>query len=375
MLSTRRVGISRDPRPTARRGGVFVALVAAAVLGAGPGRVRPAAAQPSPRVHVVATGGTISNREGGRLSAAEVASLAPGIERYAQLSTEQFSNTASGALTVAQYLALAKRLNALYRDDPGLAGIVVAMGTDTMEELAWFLHLTVRDPRPVVVVGSMRNPSQVGFEGPANILAAVRVAADPAARGVGTVVVLNDEIHSAREVAKTDARRLQTFRAGEYGVLGVVDPDRVVWVRRPIQRHSATSEFDVERIDSLPRVDILLTYQGAPADLITAAASAGASGIVVAVAGAGAMSGTQAAGVREVRDRGVFVVTATRTGSGRISAGTADRTATTDAATERRRAHTLVAEDHAPLKARLLLMLGLATTREGHELQRMFREY
>jgi L-asparaginase len=333
-------------------------------------RVAPASA----RVHLVATGGTISNRAGGRLTAEEIAALAPGLERVATLSAEQFSNTASGALTLAQYLALAKRLNALFREDSTLSGLVVSMGTDTMEELAWFLHLTVRDPRPVVVVGAMRNPSQVGFEGPANFSAAVRVAADPAARGVGTVVVLNDEINSAREVAKTDARRLHTFSSGDYGVLGVVDGDRVAWYRRPIHRHSAASEFDVMLIDSLPRVDILWTYQGAPGDLFVSAADAGASGIVAAVAGAGALSGTQGEGVRAVQDRGVFVATAARAGSGRISGG-APAVVDTSTPTGRRRAYALSAEDHAPLKARLLLMLGLATTRDVAALQRMFREY
>jgi len=335
-------------------------------------------AQSLPRVHLVATGGTISNRDGGRLTAEELAALTPGIERFAQLSSEQFSNTSSSALTLAQYVALAKRVNQVFRADSALAGVVVSMGTDTMEELAWFLHLTVRDPRPVVVVGAMRTPSVLGFEGTANFLSAVRVAADSSARDVGTVVVLNDEIHSAREVAKTDARRLQTFRAGDYGVLGVIDPDRVAWFRRPLQRHSHRSEFDIDRIDTLPRVDILLTYQGAPADLITAAANAGARGVVVAVAGAGALSGTQAEGVRAVQDRGIFVVTATRTGSGRITGGTGGataRSATTDSTTLRRRRFALVAEDHAPLKARLLLMLGLATTSDVAVLQRMFREY
>ena len=146
--------------------------------------------------------------------------------------------------------------------DATLAGIVVTSGTDTLEELAYFLHLTVRDARPVVVVGSMRNPSTTGYEGAANLLEGFRVAASPDARGKGVLVVLNDEINSAREVTKTDALRLQTFQSRTTGVLGVVDPDRVVFYRGTVKRHTSASEFDVSTIAELPRVDVLLGVSG-----------------------------------------------------------------------------------------------------------------
>ena len=122
---------------------------------------------------------------------------------------------------------------------PRLAGIVVTSGTDTLEETAYFLNLTVRSDRPVVVVGSMRNPSTVGYEGAANLLEGFRVAAEPQSRGKGVLVVLNDEINAAREVTKTDALRLQTFQTRGYGVLGVVDSDRVVYYRTVVKRHTA----------------------------------------------------------------------------------------------------------------------------------------
>ena len=204
-----------------------------------------AAAQELPRVRLVATGGTISNRTGGRLTADELINLAPDVRRYARPEAEQFSNTASSDLTLGQWLALSRRLNELYSTDAALAGIVVTSGTDTLEELAYFLHLTVRDARPVVVVGSMRNPSTTGYEGAANLLEGFRVAASPEARGKGVLVVLNDEINSAREVTKTDALRLQTFQSRTTGVLGVVDPDRVVFYRGVVKRHTSASEFDV----------------------------------------------------------------------------------------------------------------------------------
>jgi len=311
-------------------------------------------------VRLVATGGTISNRAGGRLSAEELVKSIPNLTRYATPEFEQFANAASSSLTLRQWLDLSRRLNTLFRDDASLAGIVVTSGTDTLEELAYFLNLTVRDERPVVVVGSMRNPSTLGYEGAANLLEGFRVAADRSSRGRGALVVLNDEINAAREVTKTDALRLQTFQTRGYGILGVVDADRVVYYRRPERKHSAASEFDVFDVAELPRVDVLLTYQGAPGDLIRSAVDAGAQGIVLATAGAGATSGTQGEGIEYASSKSIPVVITTRAGSGRISGGRGTR---------------IAGEDLAPIKARILLMLGLTKTKDPAELRRMFREY
>lgn len=330
-----------------------------------------------PRVHLLATGGTISNRTGGRLTAEELASSMPGLENYARLTYEQFANLASSQLTIEQWLGLARRINALYQADADLAGVVVTSGTDTLEETAFFLHLTVRDPRPVVIVGSMRNPSTLGYEGAANLLEAVRVAADRGARGKGALVVLNDEINSARDVTKTDALRLHTFQSRTTGVLGVVDRDRVVFYREITQRHTAKSEFDISAMTALPRVDVLLVYQGAPGDLIKAAVDSGARGIVMATAGAGATSGTQGEGLAYAAEKGVFVVNTTRTGSGRISGEgpPPERLAQMTEAARLRLRFTVGGEDHLPVKARVLLMLALAQTSDRDEIQRMFREY
>lgn len=338
-----------------------------------------AAGQTVPHVHFLATGGTISNRDGGRLTAEDLAKSIPGVDRVARLTYEQFSNVASSQLTLDQWLKLARRVNELLAGDKELAGVVVASGTDTLEETAFFLHLTVRDARPVVVVGSMRNPSTLGYEGGANLLEGVRVAAEPSARDKGTLVVLNDEINSARDVQKTDALRLQTFRSREYGQLGVVDRDRVVFFRQPLQRHTVTSEFDVRGLEDLPRVDVVMVYQDAPGDLIKAAVDAGAKGIVVATAGAGSTSGTQNEGLDYAAQKGVFIVTSTRTGSGRIAPPRSDMSgpggAKPSAAQLRRRQFTIAAEDHAPVKARILLMLALTKTKDRTEIQRIFSEY
>ena len=335
----------------------------------------PNASADRPRVRLVATGGTISNRNEGRLTAEELVASVPGLDRYARVDFEQFANVASSSLTLDQWLQLARRINDIFSKDAELAGLVVTSGTDTLEETAYFLHLTVRHDRPVVVTGAMRNPSMVGYEGPANLLAAFRTAADPASRGRGVLVVLNDEINSARDVTKTDALRLQTFQTRVFGALGTVDGDRVAYSRNVTHRHTARSEFDVSSIEALPRVDVVMTYQGAPGDLIKAAVDNGARGIVIASAGAGATSGTQNEGIQYALGKKVFVVTSTRTGSGRIAprrgGGPPGRLSVDDAA----RAFRIGANDHAPLKARILLMLALTKTQEPAEIQRIFLEY
>lgn len=340
---------------------VLAWLVAPSVPEATAGRSQEQASATPPRVYLFATGGTISNRSGGRLTVDELIKTLPNLGQRVRAEGEQFSNVASTALTLDQWLDLSRRINDRFKKDADLAGVVVTTGTDTLEELAYFLHLTVRDERPVVVVGSMRDPSTTGYEGPANLEDGFRVAADPGARGMGALVVLNDEINSARDVTKTDSHRLDTFNSRSYGVLGRV-VDRVLFVRKPVRRHTAQSEFDVASIKALPRVDVILTYQGATGDLIKAAVDAGAKGVIMAGAGAAAFSGTQREGTDYAIEKGVYVVSTTRTGSGNIAGG-------------RGGTRRVSGDDLQPVKARILLMLALTRTDQPDEIQRMFREY
>lgn len=346
------------------------ALASARQATTAPAPPRTQAGAAVPRVKLFATGGTISNREGGRLTAGELVQSLPAIEQYARVEAEQFANVASSALSLDQWLRLAKQIQQTFETDRDLAGVVVTSGTDTLEELAYFLNLTIKDERPVVVVGSMRNPSTLGYEGAANLLEGFRVAADSSSRRKGALVVLNDEINAAREVTKTDALRLQTFQSRPYGVLGVVDSDRVAYYREPVKRRASETEFDLRQMTTLPRVDVLLVYQGAPGDLIRAAVDNGAKGIVVATAGAGATSGDQFEGIRYAAGKKVPVVFTTRTGSGRIAAGRR-RGNSADPST----AFLISGEDLMPVKARILLMLALTKTSDPAEIQRMFAEY
>ena len=324
-----------------------------------------------PRVRLITTGGTISNRPGDRLSPAELVASVPDLDELVEAETEEFANVSSSSLTLDQWLQLSRRIDGVFAEDPELAGIVLTSGTDTLEELAYFLHLTVRHERPVVVVGAMRRPETLGYDGAANLRQAFRVAGDPASRGRGVLVVLNDEINSGREVTKTDAVHLQTFETQRYGVLGVTARDRVVYYRRVERRHTAASEFDVGQIRRLPRVDIVMAYQGASGDLVRAAVDRGADGIVVAGAGAGAMSGGQRDAIAYAYEHDVLVVVTTRTGSGRI----APRKLTPEEpAADTPRPLLVSGEDLAPVKARVLLMLALTVTDEVDEIQRMFGE-
>ncbi len=328
-----------------------------------------------PRVHLVATGGSIAKRDSGRLTADQLVAIAPGLEQHARVKTEQFRNLSSSSLTLDDWVALSRRIQGLLDHDHGLAGVVVTSGTDTLEELAYFLHLTITDGRPVVVVGSMRTPDAAGYDGGANLVAAVRASVARHARGRGVLVVMNGDIHSAREVAKTDADRVPAFESRGAGRLGVVEPNRVRFERTGDKRHTVSSEFGGASYSVLPRVDIVLFYQGASGDLIQAAIDRGAQGIVVAVAGADASGGTMGPAIARGAIAGVPIVLSTRTGSGRIRVPGAEQARLAGATDVEPERYVIGAEDLPPLKARILLMLALTRTENPREIQRMFTEY
>jgi L-asparaginase len=326
----------------------------------------PLAAQSAPiPVHVLATGGTISNTAAAdRRTGNELVDGLPGVERIATVSVEQFSNVASGAITLEQWLAMARRIDELFRTRPELGGIVVTHGTDTMEETAYFLELTVGDCRPVVVTGAMRRATDVGPDGPANLFNSIRLAAAPAARRLGAVVLMNDEIFPAREVTKVNTSRMDAFEAPGAGPLGVADPDTIVFHREPVSRRCGRPAFDVAALAELPRVDVVYSYQGADGALIRAAADAGARGIVIAGVGRGGSTPGQGEALREVAERGVVVVRSNRTGSGRVPVGSGGMMG-----------GSVGADDLTPQKARILLMLALTRTSDPERIREIFEQY
>ena len=290
----------------------------------------------------------------------------PGLDKVADVTVEQFSNKASGAITPADWRAIATRIDELFRTRAGLSGVVVTHGTDTMEETAYFLDLTVRSCRPVVVTGAMRRATDVGADGPANLYNAVRVAAAADAVGRGAVLLMNDEIFPAREVTKINTSRMDAFEAPSVGALGVADPDTVVFYRPAADGGAACTgrpAFDLERIGELPRVDIIYSYPGADGALIDAAVNAGAKGLVIAGVGRGGMTPPQGQAVRRAVERGVTVVSSSRTMSGRVPVRGYD-----EGGTRRPGAGAVLgAGSLTPQKARILLMLALAAGRDPVE--------
>jgi L-asparaginase type II len=316
-------------------------------------------------VHVIGTGGTIGS--GGdywhgnstRIPIEQLVQI-PGIEEFATVTTEQMWNVGSSSIDPTRWLELVRRVTELFHQQKDLAGIVITHGTDTMEETAYFLDLTVPDRRPVVVTGSMRPSNMPGADGPANLLNAARVAADPNARGRGTMVLMDDRLFAAREVTKTNTTRLETFQAPERGTVAIVDPVAIFY-HRPAERGDKP-QFDVSKLDELPRVDIVYVYPGADSVAIDAFVAAGAKGLVVAGAGRGATTPGQRQALERARDRGVVIVISSRTGSGPVPVSSGD-----DDGRE-----AIGAGDLNPQKARVLLMLALTRTNNPREIARIF---
>ena len=331
-----------------------------------------------PVVWVLATGGTISGGgasatslteyRAGTFSGEELVAAVPDLGRHATIRVEQVANVGSPNITFDDWLTLARRIDAIFRGDPDTAGIVITHGTNTLEETAYFLNLTVRHDRPVVLVGAQRPATAISADGPLNLLNAVRAAASPEARGKGVLVVMNDQINAARDVTKTSTYRLETFNSRDLGFLGYVDGDRVSFYRQPTKRHTADSEFDLAGITTFPRVDIVYSYVEANPLLIEALIDDGIDGIVVAGTGAGGTSRPERAALERVTelpdDARPVIVRSNRVGSGRVIRRTADGE------------FGMVAGDTLnPQKARILLMLALTRTRDLDEIRRMFGEY
>jgi L-asparaginase len=315
-----------------------------------------------PRVLIIATGGTIAGRaEGGQLTGAEIIAAVPGLAEVAAVEVEEFSRIGSSAMTPDHWLRLSRRVNEIFSSDAGVAGIVIMHGTDTMEETAYFLHLTVTTSRPVVVVGSMRNASAVSPDGPANVLSGVRTAVSPESSGRGVLVVLNDQIHSARDVRKTDNNRVETFASAEWGALGVVDADRLLYRRAISTRHTTTSEVQLDAsVTELPRVPIVIDFAGTDASSVRAFADTDVAAVVVQAFGGGRASPAMREAIEVLANAEIPVVMASRVPEGRVmrSAAALDR-------------GILAAGDLPPHKVRVLLMLALTRERDSMELQRL----
>ncbi|HSR41906.1 MAG TPA: asparaginase [Longimicrobiales bacterium] len=339
----------------------------------GPAPVRVRAPDSLPRVLVLTTGGTIASRpDAPSLSGDELVAAVPEVGRHARVRVEELFRIGSSAMTPRHWLELARRIREGFAADPGLAGVVVTHGTDSMEETAYFLHLTVADPRPVVVTGAMRPATALSADGPANLRDAVRVAVSPGARGQGTLVVLNGEIHSARSVRKMDNLRLDAFESPGTGALGVADPDTVVFYRRPVRKHGEGSAFPGPLPGSLPSVPVVLDFTGFDGSTIRGWRERGSEGIVVAAFAGGRMSPAAGNEAMAAGAAGIPVVVSSRVPGGRVPEGTIEGP---DGPRPMVEGGLIAAGDLPPWKARVLLMLSLTRTRDPMELREIFRTH
>jgi L-asparaginase len=330
-----------------------------------------------PNVVILATGGTIagaaaSGTQAGYTSGAvgidTMIAGVPGIRDLANIKGEQISNVGSQDMTFEIMLKVAKRCNELLASKD-VDGIVVTHGTDTMEETAFFLNLTVRRDKPVVLVGSMRPSTAVSADGPLNLYNAVGVAADPNARGRGVMVVMNDWIHGAHSLTKTSTTAVQTFLSPARGLVGVATYGKNDFYGVPPWKHTSQSEFDITNVTALPRVDILYAYADMSPALIDASAGNGsdaAKGIVIAGVGNGNMTKAAVEAAARAVKKGVVVVR-----SSRVATGSVGRNVEIDDD-----GLGFIASDELnPQKSRILLALALLKPRSPAEIQKLFSLY
>ena len=308
--------------------------------------------------------GSLGCRCGGGSFAAGVLERIPEARELAELSCEDALQVGSSSIGPAEWLQLAGRIHAAFAGTDGAQGMVVTHGTATLEETAYFLHLTVKSERPVVITGAMRPPTAVGTDAELNLLDAIRLAASPEAAGRGVLTVLNNEIQSARDVTKSNAFRVDTFDSRDFGLLGYVDSDaRVLFYRRVTRAHTTGTPFDVRGRKDLPRVDIVHAYAGADGLLVDALTERRPAGMVLVGFGGGTYPAAFLDAGKRAVQAGIPVVLATRSWNGRV------------VATPRLDADGfIVCDDLMPQKARILLMLALTVTRERGAIQRMFYE-
>ena len=270
-----------------------------------------------PKIAVIGTGGTISSigahslevldypDASRKMDPAEAIQRVPEAAQFADLLPLPFRAVGSTKISPPDWIELAQLIMRTARDEADVSGFVVLHGTSTLEETAYFLHLVLKTDKPIVLVGAQRPASALSSDAAMNLVAAIRTAIDPQARGRGVLIVLNDEIHSARDATKTSTYRLQTFQSRNFGLLGHVDGDGLYFYRAPLRRHTLDSAFDIDGIAELPRVDIAYSYAGSDGCAVDAFVAAGARGLVSAGLAPGLMPPLEQASMERAAQAGV----------------------------------------------------------------------
>lgn len=316
-----------------------------------------------PKVLILTTGGTIASRTGASLiDGPSLVQAVPQLADYAEIQVEEFVRIGSSKMRPDIWLSLVKKIQETLKVQPDLACIIITHGTDTMEETAFFLNLTHKSEVPVIIVGSMRSSNEISADGPGNLLNAVRVGVAEEARGKGGMVVMNDNINAGRDLHKQNNRRVDAFPATELGYMGFVDPEKVIFYRSPLKKHTINSEFDVYALDSLPAVDLVRDFAGFDKDILHFFLNRPSKGLVISSFAGGRMSAA-ATSVYNLSPNNKPVVIASSIRGSRIMGSHRDQTSV------------IIANDLPPNKARILLMLALTKTKDLEEIQRMFGEY
>ena len=325
------------------------------------------------RIAILGTGGTIAGRgnngtnttsyNAAILSIQDIVSAVPELARVADIRTEQLLNLASKNLTDDDMIEIAKTVSHVASSE--IDGVVVTHGTDTIEETAYFVNLTVKTAKPIVFVGAMRPSTALSGDGPINLYDAVRVAGNPNAAGKGVLLIMNSEIHTARDVVKSNTFQVSAFRS-PYGPLGLAIENDELFYRVTARAHTLTSEFDIEDIDALPNVQVLYGHAGVSDRAIYAFIDGGVEGLVYAGTGNANVPDALLPAFRAARDANIHVVRVSRTGSG----SSIRQPDATDL-----EIGFIIADDQTPQKARLLLALGLTRWRNPEMLRTLFRRY
>ena len=321
-----------------------------------------------PTIYILATGGTIAGSGSGALDASytsgtvtvdKLIAAVPDINKIATIKGEQISNIGSQEMNNEVWFKLANRVNELLTSGKA-DGVVITHGTDTMEETAYFLNLVVKSDKPIVMVGAMRNSGSLSADGPLNIFNAVNVAMSKEAAGKGVVVVMNDEIHAAREVTKTNTTAVDTFKSPNSGKIGTVFYGNVKFYMNPVRKHTVNSAFDITKIKELPRVDIIYSHSNDNPDFVNLAVKNGAKGIINAGMGNGNPFPSALEALGEAVKAGVVVVRDSRVGSGET---------TLNGEVDDGKYGFLASDNLNAQKARVLLMLALTKTSDKARIQ------
>jgi len=327
-----------------------------------------------PNIVILATGGTIAGAgasstgsayTSGQVKIEAMIDAVPNIRKLANLRGEQIANVGSQDMNVKVWIDLANRINELLKTND-VDGIVITHGTDTQEETAFFLNLVVKSDKPVVLTGSMRPSTALSADGPLNMYNAVALAANPNAKGYGVMVLMNDEIHSAHAVKKMMSTPVQTFQSPDEGMMGTVIFGDVQFFHKPHGLNTTTSEFSIDGVKELPRVDIVYTCADVSTDLIDIMVKAGAKGIVIAGVGDGNMNAGTLEAAKRATKAGIPVVRATRVPIGAVLI---------NGEVNDKEFGTICSDELNPQKARVLLMLALLKKRSWEDMQKLFIEY